>query len=63
MALPRSALFRFSLFVYSVIAAAPLFFFEEETERVRGEGGEREERERREKREREISRDGFFEVP
>ena len=42
-----------------------MFFFEEETERVRGEGGERkrEERERREKREREISRDGFFEVP
>jgi len=42
-----------------------LFFFEEETERVRGESEERkrEERERREKREREISRDGFFEVP
>ena len=61
MALPRSALFRFSLFVYSVIAAAPLFFFEEETERVRGEGGERkrEERERREKRERDLERRVF----
>jgi hypothetical protein len=60
LALPRSALFRFSLFVYSVIAAAPLFFFEEETKRVRVEREkERREREKREERERDLERRVF----